>query len=76
MSPGEPHLILSLAGEVSQLCVGEVPDSQLVGVAILPLLAACHVVLVMAHLYLSSTREVEPFHLRKYNNYGYGLMFS
>ena len=53
MSFAEPNLILSFTSEVSKLSIGQVPDGQLVGVVLGPALPACHVVLVMADLYLT-----------------------
>ena len=55
MSFAEPNLILSFTSEVSNLSIGQVPDGQLVGVVLgpCPALPACHVVLVMADLYLT-----------------------
>ena len=56
MSFAEPNLILSFTSEVSKLSIGQVPDGQLVGVVLGPALPACHVVLVMADLYLTPSR--------------------
>ena len=53
MSFAEPNLILSFTSEVSKLSIGQVPDGQLVGVVIGPVLPPCHVVLVKADLYLT-----------------------
>ena len=56
MSFAEPNLILSFTREVSKLSIGQVPDGQLVGGVVGPALPACHVVLVMADLYLTPSR--------------------
>ena len=63
MSFAEPNLILSFTSEVSKLSIGQVPDGQLVGVVVGPALPACHMVLVMADLYLTTSGQIEPFHL-------------